>query len=137
MMKTLRVVLLISLLTMAVSALAQMGQGPGSGHGGMGHPMMSVDDRVNELVKQLSLSGDQKEQVRGILQEQQDQMKQLMQDSSTSRQDKMSKMRSIHQASNGKIRDLLSDDQKKKFDDYLQKQQQRMQQHRGQGPGMS
>jgi Spy/CpxP family protein refolding chaperone len=136
-MKAFRVVLLISTLTIAVSAFAQMGHGPGGGHGGMGHPMMSVDDRVNELNKQLSLSDGQKEQVRGILQDQQDQIKQLMQDSSISHQDKMSKMRSIHQASNGKIRDLLNDEQKKKFDDYLQKQQQRMQQHHGGPSGMS
>ena len=137
-MKALRVVLLISMLTVTASAFAQMGQGPGGGHGSMGHPMMGVDARVNELSKQLNLGDDQKNQVRDILQDQQDQMKQLMQDSSTSRQDKMSKMRSLHQAGNGKIRDLLSDEQKKKFDDYLQKQQQRMQQrHGGPGPGVS
>ncbi len=138
-MKALKVVLLISALTLTLSAFAQMGQGPGGGHGGMGHQMMSVDDRVKELDKQLSLNDDQKKQVHDILQDQHDQMGQLMQDSSTSRQDKMTKMRSIHQASNGKIRDLLNDDQKKKFDDYLQKQQQQMQQHHhgGMGGGMS
>lgn len=134
-MKVFRVALLISTLALSASLLAQMGPEQG-GHGGMGHHMMSVDDRVNDLDQHVNFTGDQKTQVRSILQNQQDQMGQIMHDSSLSRQDRMEKMRDLHQSSNSKIRDLLNDDQKKKFDDYMQQQRQEMMQHhQGQGMG--
>ncbi|HMK29419.1 MAG TPA: hypothetical protein VK473_07020 [Terriglobales bacterium] len=134
-MKSVRFAFLLTVLAFSCVALAQyagMGQGTGGGRGGHGGwQMPSVDDQVKNLTQELSLSDDQQSQVRSILQDQQNQMKQLMQDTSTSREDKMAKMKGIHQSATGKIRDLLNDDQKKKYDDYLEKRQQQFQQRRG------
>ncbi|HXZ79739.1 MAG TPA: hypothetical protein VEG30_07405 [Terriglobales bacterium] len=132
-MKSLRFTGLIAALTISIVAVAQYGgTGQGGGrHGFGGRQMPSVDDQVKNLTQELSLSDDQQTKVRSILQDQRTQMQQTMQDTSASREDKMAKMKDIHQSSTGKIRDLLNDDQKKKYDDYLQKRQQEMQQRRG------
>jgi len=125
------------LLVFTIPTFGQMGQG-GGGHqggwgGGPGHQMPSVDDQVKDLTKQLKLTDEQQPKVRDLLQKQRDQMSQLMQDNSLTREDKRAKMRDIHDTTTGKIRDLLTDDQKKKYDDYLQKQQQNRQHHHGGG----
>jgi hypothetical protein len=54
-----------------------------------------------------------------------------MQDESMSREDKMAKGRSLREAANSKIRDLLNDDQKKKFDDLQKEMQERRQRQQG------
>ena len=132
-------VALLGVLIFTVPVFGQMGQGPSGGgmQGGPGgHQMPSVDDQVKHLTKQLKLTSDQQSKVHDILQDQRDQMRQVMQDTSTPRPDKRAKMMSIHQAATGKIRGLLNDDQKKKYDDLLQKQQQHRQEHHGgMGPG--
>ncbi len=124
---------------LAITAHSQYNAGERMGRrGGAGRQMPSVDDQVKNLTKQLKLSDDQQKQVRTILQDQRDRMQQQMQNSSASREDRRSKMREIHQSASGKIRDLLNDDQKKRYDEYQQKQMERMQQRRGgmgqQGP---
>ncbi len=100
--------------------------GPGMGQ----RQMPTVDDRVNFLSKQLNLTDDQKTKVRDILQDEQDQIRQMMQDSSLSRQDRRSKMMDLHKSTTQKISQLLNDDQKKKYQEMQQRQQERMQQHR-------
>jgi len=121
--------------------LAAPGFGQRGGHGGWSggqgrQQPPSVDDQLKTLTKQLQLTDDQQPKVRDILQNRHDQIQQVMQDTSTPRAEKWSKMREIHETTNGKIRALLTDDQKKKFDDYLQKQQEHQQQQRGRGVGM-
>ena len=133
-MKLFRFVLLASLLVVSLSALAQMGgTGQGGGRRGQGQ-MPSVDDRVKQLTKQLNLNSDQQKQVRGILQDQMDQMQKLREDNSTSREEKRPKMMEIHQTAMGNIRALLNDDQKKKFDALQQHQRERFQHGRGGNP---
>jgi Spy/CpxP family protein refolding chaperone len=133
-MKALRFVLLASLLIGSLSLLAQMQQmGQGGGQPGHQRQMPSVDDRVQQLTEQLSLTPDQQKQVRGILQDQRDQMQKLGQDTSTPREQKRSQAMQIHQTAMGKIRNLLNDDQKKKFDAMQQQQREQYQQHRGGG----
>ena len=131
-MKSLRFALLLASLTAVVVAYAQYGgMGQGGGRHGSGRQMPSVDDQVKSLTQELSLSDDQQAKVRSILEDQRTQMQQAMQDTSASRQDKMAKMKEIHQTATGKINNLLNDDQKKKYDEYLQKRQQEMQQRHG------
>jgi Spy/CpxP family protein refolding chaperone len=131
----------LGVLVFAVPVFGQASPGMGGGRrggwgGGQGnHEMPSVDDQVKELTKQLKLTDDQQPKVRDLLQKQQDQRKQVMQDTSIARGDKRSKMHAIHETTTGKIRDLLNDEQKKKYDDYLQKQQQNREGHRGRGMG--
>jgi len=59
-------------------------------------------------------------------------MESLHSDTSLSREDRMQKMRGIMEESNGKIRDVLNDDQKKQFDEMRQHTRGHMQGH---GPG--
>ena len=141
-MKALRLALLITSMAISASAFAQTGgmssAPPAGGPMGPHGHMPSVDDRVKNLTKQLNLSSDQQTQVRGILQKEQDQMQQVMQDTSMSRQDKHSKMMNLHQSTTSDINGVLNDEQKQKYAAYQQQQMQRMQQHRpgmGMGPG--
>jgi len=57
-----------------------------------------------------------------------------MQDQSMSREEKMPKMREIHESAAAKIRALLNDDQKKKFDDMEKERQERWQHRKDQQP---
>jgi Spy/CpxP family protein refolding chaperone len=130
-MKVSRFLLLAAVLVASIAALAQMG-GMGQGGGRRGQ-MPSVDDRVQQLTKQLDLNSDQQKQVRGILQDQMDQMSKLRNDNSTPREEKRSKMMQIHQSAMDKVRAVLTDDQKKKFDTLQQQQRERFQQRENGG----
>lgn len=138
-MKTIKKFLLLAVCLLAVGALAQQNppaQGGGDDQGRPRRGMPSVDDQVKTLTEKLSLTDDQQGKVKTILEDTRSQMVKVMQDDSMSREDKMAKGRSLREAANGKIRDLLTDDQKKKFDDMQKEMQDRMRQ-RQQGGGDS
>ena len=89
-------------------------------------------NQVEFLTKKLNLTPDQVTQVKAIDADAMSQMNLLRSDTSLTPDEKKPKMRAIHQASQDKIRALLTDDQKTKYDAMLQAQQNR----RGQGgPG--
>jgi len=129
------------LLTVAVSGLLVLGvalgataQEPGPPPGGAmgrGHHM-TPEEQLQRLDKSLKLTDDQKTSIKPILEDRQKKMESLHSDSSLSREDRMSKMRSIMEESNGKIRAVLNDDQKKQFDEMQQHMHGRMEGH---GPG--
>jgi protein CpxP len=108
-------------------------QGPpaGGGHRGM---MMDPAQQLEGMTKRYNLSADQQTQIKPILAQQQQQMQALRGDSSLSREDRMTKMQSIHADTKTKIEAVLNDDQKKQFEADQQKMQERMQQ-RMQGGG--
>jgi len=120
-MKIMRFAVLTLALLAPAGLFAQKG-----GHRGM----PSVDDQVNRLSTELKLADDQKSQVRTILQDQSDQMKKVMEDSSGSRDDNWSKMRDIHEKSSAQIRALLTDEQKTKYDKMQAERRQHMQEGR-------
>jgi len=126
-MKKSAVLFLIAASVLAAMSLGAAAQNPPAGApaGGqeMHHGMPSVDQRVQHLTKALSLSADQQTKVRSILQDQQGQAESVRQDTSLSQQDRHAKFQQIHEASTQKIREVLNDDQKAKFD--------QMSQHRG------
>jgi periplasmic protein CpxP/Spy len=107
----------------ALSALPAMAQDPSApsppqgqagpregGRGGMrGH-------QVEFLTKKLNLTPDQVTQVKAIDADTWKQAKALQEDTSIAGPDKRTKMMDIHKASQDKIRALLTDDQKTKFD---------------------
>jgi hypothetical protein len=82
---------------------------------------MSPDEELQRLDKALKLTDDQKGQIKPILEDRQQKMESLRSDTSLSDQDRRSKMRSIFEESNGKIRNALNDDQKKSFDEMQQR----------------
>ena len=127
-------VAVLAIGTTALSALPAMAQDPSAppppqgqagpregGRGGMrGH-------QLEFLTKQLNLTPDQVTQVKAIDADTWKQAKAVQDDTSIAGPDKRTKMMEIHKASQDKIRALLTDDQKTKFDAL----QAEMREHRG------
>jgi Spy/CpxP family protein refolding chaperone len=132
-MKSIKMVLLLAVSMLTLGALAQQNPPPPGPPGG-GRGPVSVDDQVKNLTERLNLTADQQAKIKPILEDNRSQIMKVMQDDSMSREDKMAKGRGIREATNGKIRELLTDDQKKQFDDMLERQRQRQQQQQ-QGGG--
>ena len=105
-------------------AAGQMRGGPG-GRG----------DRVEMLTKKLNLTPDQVTQVKAIDADTRTQMGAVRSDTSLSQTDRRSKMMDIGKASNDKIRAILTDDQKTKFDALQAEMRAKAQERRQQGGG--
>ena len=136
-MKSIKIIILLAVSMFAVGAIAQQNPQPPQGGGEGRRGPMSVDDQVKNLADKLNLTADQQAKIKPILEDNRSQMQKIMQDDSMSREDKMAKGRGVREATNGKIRDLLTDDQKKQFDDMqkemMERQRQRQQQQQGGG----
>jgi Spy/CpxP family protein refolding chaperone len=91
-------------------------------------------NQVEFLTKKLNLTPDQVTQVKAIDADAMSQMTALREDTSVAGPDKRAKMMDIHKASQDKIRALLTDDQKTKFD-ALQTQMRERRGNRGGGDG--
>jgi protein CpxP len=118
----------------ALYAQMQEGMGQGSGNGaGMGHHM-STDQRLQHLTRQLNLTDDQQQKIKPILEQEQQQMMSLHQDTSLSQQDKMSKIEQIRQGTADQIKPILNADQQKKFDQMQSRHMEGMG-HGGMGQG--
>jgi Spy/CpxP family protein refolding chaperone len=90
-------------------------------------------NQVDFLTKKLNLTSDQVTQVKAIDDDARKQFMALREDTSIAGADKRAKMMEIHKASQDKIRALLTDDQKTKYDALQAEMRDRMQNHRG-GP---
>ena len=113
-----------ALLMMGLSAFAQEAQqGPPPGEGGQrrGGMMGTPEQRAARLAERLNLTDDQKAKVQKIYEDSQKDMQNMQ---GASREDRMAKMQEV----NGKVREVLNDEQKKKFDEMQQQMRQR-------GPG--
>ena len=89
---------------------------------------------ANRLAKKLNLTDEQKSQIVPILTDHQQQMKTIREDSSLSQQDRRAKMHSAWEDSDTKIKAVLNDQQKQKYEEMQQARQNRMHEHREQGP---
>ncbi len=103
------------------SAATQDQQGPPP-HGEHGNPAERQAHMLKMMTKRLDLSPDQVTQIQGIQADSLSQMQARRGDTSTQDADKHAKMMEIHKAETEKIRAVLNDQQKAKFD--------AMQQHR-------
>lgn len=110
-------------------------QAQGGGMGMHGGHHMDPDQMLAHMTKRYNLTADQQSQIKPILQDQQQQMQSLRSDTSSSREDKMAKMQSMHQESTQKIEAVLTDQQKQKFEADQQKMQERRAQHMHGGQG--
>jgi protein CpxP len=97
------------------AALAQDNAAPQQGQG-YGHHGMNPDAQLQHLTKQLDLTADQQAQIKPILENRDQQMKQLWQDQSLAPADRHAKMKTIQEDSKGKIEAALNDTQKQKFE---------------------
>jgi len=96
----------------------QPGQQPESrGQMPPGHP--TIDDQVNMLTQDLSLTPEQQTKMRSILEDQHKQAMTIVDDPSMTRDDKIQKIRALREATIDKTRSMLTDEQKKKLDDML------------------
>ena len=114
----------LALCTTALCAVPMMAQdnpapqqqdqaGPQGGrHGGAGRE----EHQLEMMTKRLNLSSDQVTQVKAIDDSTRQQMMALRNDTSVAQSDRRAKMMAIHQASQDKIRAVLNDDQKTKYD---------------------
>jgi Spy/CpxP family protein refolding chaperone len=112
--------LICTLLTVALACcgttlFAQMESGSSQEGGGMRHMPMSTDDRLQHLSQMLNLTSDQQQKIRPILDQESQQMQSLRGDTSMSREDKMTKMRSIRENTMSQITPILTADQQKKL----------------------
>jgi len=79
-----------------------------------------VGNQLKVLTQKLDLTADQQPKVKGILQELHDATQKIMQDETISRDQLLNKIRPLRMNANSKIREILSDEQAKKLDQYLQ-----------------
>jgi len=138
-MNRIRKITLLAACALATAAFAQQNPpppqgGPGDGQGHR-RGMPSAEEQTKNLTEKLSLTDDQQARVKTIVEDTHSQMQKLMQDESLTREDKMAKARSLHETAMGKVRDILTDDQKKKFDDMQKEMQDHMRQRQGGGDG--
>jgi len=93
------------------------------------HRRMNSDRQLKRMTKQLDLSADQQTQIKPILDSRNEQMQQLRQDKTTSREDRREKMQGIQQDTNQKIEAVLNDTQKQKFEADQAKMKEHMNRH--------
>jgi Spy/CpxP family protein refolding chaperone len=121
-MNRIRLIAIGSMLLIAPAILAQQTTqtgGPAKGAAqGVGLP--DVGDQLKVLTQKLDLSVDQQPKVKTILQELHDASLRLMQDESMPQDELLSKVRPLRVNANKKIREILTNDQKKKLALYLQ-----------------
>ena len=119
----------------AVPAIAQdTPPSPPPQGGGMGPRGAGMEQRQLEmLTKRLNLTPDQVTQVKAIDEDTAKQMQALRSDTSLSQDDRRTKMMDIRKASSSKIRALLTDDQKTKYDELQAEMRERMQNRQGGG----
>lgn len=125
-MRQIRIIISAAFVLLALAVYGQQNPStPAPGSGGMKgqaapHAMPSADDQLKNLTDRLSLTADQQAKIKPILEDTHAQAQTLMQDNSLSQDDRRTKMRSLHESASAKIRDVLNDDQKKKFDAWQQ-----------------
>ena len=78
--------------------------------------MPSVDDQMKKLTQELTLTADQQAKIKPILEDQRTQMEAIRSDTQGTRRDHFMKMRDIHSGTVTKVKEVLNDDQKKKYD---------------------
>jgi periplasmic protein CpxP/Spy len=137
--KPLLQVAFMALCTTALSALPAMAQEPtapaaqdqaGPPHGGHDQGQRE-EHQIAFLTKKLNLTPDQVSQVKAIDDDSRQQMMALRNDTATPKADKRAKMMDIHKASQDKIRAVLTDDQKTKYDALQAEMRERRESHEG------
>jgi hypothetical protein len=115
-MKRIPLVALMSISMLATGALAQQSTAtPGSG---AQDSLPSIEEQLKVLNQKLDLTAGQRAKIKPILQHLHDATENVMQDDALSREDRLAKVRPQRQMADQKMREILSDEQKKKLDQY-------------------
>lgn len=95
------------------------------------------EEVVTMLDSKLSLTDDQKSKITPIIADRQQQLKSVATDNSGRRFQKARKMKSIYKESDEKIKAVLTDDQKKKYEEIEQQMREQMKERRQQAKNNS
>ncbi|RZU42798.1 hypothetical protein [Edaphobacter modestus] len=119
---------MVALCTGALCALPVMAQdtAPAASQGTEGTHGHQRGDATAMLTQKLNLTTDQQAQVKSINDDARSQVMALRNDTSMSNDDKRSKMMEIRKTSQDKIRAVLTDDQKTKYDEMQAEMRERM-----------
>ncbi len=104
------------------------------GQGGYRDPAQMEARQLERMTERLKLTPDQVMQVKAIEDNQRTQMTALRQDNSLQPEDRHARVTALRQENEGKVRDVLTDEQKPKYDAMLARQQEHMG-HRPDGAG--
>ena len=117
-----RVALLAMCSAVLVAAAPAMAQGGGGGgqRGGM-----NTQAQLDRMTTALSLTADQQTSIKAILDQNMKDNMALRADTSLSDDDRMAKMQAMRKAQGEKIKAVLTDDQKPKYDEMMAAQRQR------------
>lgn len=91
---------------------------------------MSPDDVVEKMGEKLNLSDDQKAQIKPIIVDRQEKMKELRSDTSMRRRQKGRQMKSIFKDSDNKIKAILTPDQQKQYAEMEQQMKEQVKERR-------
>jgi Spy/CpxP family protein refolding chaperone len=91
--------------------------------------------QLEMMTKHLNLTSDQVTRIKAIDDDTRQQMMALRDDTSTPRDQKRPKMESIHQAQDAKIKAVLTDDQKTKYEAMQARMRERREERREDGAG--
>ncbi|MEG9435813.1 hypothetical protein JAO29_06510 [Edaphobacter sp. HDX4] len=117
---------------MAIPVMAQDAAPAGPPAGGPGGRMQGR--QLEMMTQKLNLTTDQQTQIKAIQSDTMKQMMALREDTSLSQADKQSKMMDLRTASQSKIRAVLTDEQKPKFDEMQAQMRERMKERQQGGP---
>ena len=100
----------------ACSTLVMAQDAPKEGKKGGKRGFPTVEQQMDKLTTELSLTDDQKPKVKAVLEGQQKQFQDLRNDSSLDRDARREKMQTIHKDTVAKMKPILTDDQFKKYE---------------------
>jgi len=103
-------------LMFALTVAAQTAPSGAEQNQSSGPSMSPVERHLKVLSEKLDLTSDQQDGVRPILQEMHDSMQKADQDASLSNDQRMDQVKTARMKADKQIREVLSDDQKKKLD---------------------
>ncbi len=121
-------------IALAQDAATTPPEGPPPSGMHRGHGPMSPDEQLAHMTKALDLSGDQQTQIKPLLAAHQQQVMQLHEDQSLSREDKHAKMEALNTDTHTKIEAVLNDTQKAKFEKMMARREEHME-HGGEPGG--
>lgn len=131
--KVIFVAVMVCTIALGIQAYSLMQEGPPpggpGGSGGHWQPP-TAEEQTARLTKLLNLTEEQQGKVKAILEEQHQQMSKMREDSSIAREDRFAKMKEMREKVHNQIKDVLNEDQKKRFAEWEQQRGDRMRQRR-------
>lgn len=121
---SLAIATLSALLAISSQAQAQNTNHPARQRPGAG-ATRSADVQMDRLSKALTLTEDQKPKVKSILDDQMKKMRELRSDSASTPEDRRSKTQSIREETDKKMKEVLSAEQFKKYEEFRKQRSRR------------